>query len=162
VCGLPAVLKWPNDVLVGERKVSGILAERLQLASGPAAVVGTGLNVSLRADELPVPAATSLLLEGSATTDREVLLRAYLRALEHRYARWRSVGGDPRASDVAAAYRESCSTIGREVQVSLPSGDVVTGHADGVDDTGRLLVHDAAGVTHALAAGDVVQVRPSE
>jgi BirA family biotin operon repressor/biotin-[acetyl-CoA-carboxylase] ligase len=87
VCGLPATLKWPNDVLVGEAKVSGILVERVEAPSGPALVVGTGLNVSLRADELPVPTATSLVLEGSATTDREVLLRAYLRALEHRYGR---------------------------------------------------------------------------
>ena len=55
VCGLPARLKWPNDVLVEDRKVSGILAERLVLRSGPAAVVGTGLNVTLTAAELPVP-----------------------------------------------------------------------------------------------------------
>jgi BirA family transcriptional regulator, biotin operon repressor / biotin---[acetyl-CoA-carboxylase] ligase len=161
VCGLPAVLKWPNDVLVGERKLSGILAERLQIGSGPAVVVGTGLNVSLHADELPVPTATSLLIEGSATTDREVLLRAYLRALEHRYDRWRSAAGDARASDIAAAYRESCSTIGREVKVSLPTGEVVEGLADGVDDSGRLLLRDPAGLTRALAAGDVVHVRAS-
>jgi BirA family transcriptional regulator, biotin operon repressor / biotin---[acetyl-CoA-carboxylase] ligase len=159
VCGLPAVLKWPNDVLVGERKLSGILAERLQLGSGPAVVVGAGLNVSLHADELPVPTATSLLIEGSATIDREVLLRAYLRALEHRYDRWRSAAGDPRASDIAAAYRESCSTIGREVRVNLPTGEVVDGLADGVDDSGRLLLQDSAGLTRALAAGDVVHVR---
>jgi BirA family biotin operon repressor/biotin-[acetyl-CoA-carboxylase] ligase len=159
VAGLPATLKWPNDVLVGDRKVSGILAERLQLASGPAVVVGTGLNVSLAADELPVPTATSLLLEGSATVDREVLLRAYLRALEQRYTQWRAVGGDPRAGDIAAAYRENCSTIGRDVRVNLPSGDVVVGRADGVDDSGRLLVHDTAGHTRPLAAGDVTHVR---
>lgn len=168
VCGLPASLKWPNDVLVGPGaatgagKVCGILAERVSSASGPAAVVGTGLNVSLTAEELPVPTATSLALEGSATTDREVLLRAYLRALEHRYERWRSAGGDARASDVAAAYRESCSTIGQRVRVSLPSGEVVTGEADGVDDSGRLIVHDpqdATGSTRVLAAGDVTHVR---
>jgi BirA family biotin operon repressor/biotin-[acetyl-CoA-carboxylase] ligase len=159
VCGLPATLKWPNDVLVGPAKVCGILAERIVTRSGPAVVVGAGLNVSLTADELPVPTATSLAIEGAATTDREVLLRAYLRALEHRYDRWRSVGGDARASDLAAAYREACSTIGREVRVAVPSGETVAGTADGVDDSGRLLVHDAAGRTHALAAGDVVQVR---
>ncbi len=167
VCGLPATLKWPNDVLVGEgvgeavgeRKVSGILAERVEAPSGPAVVVGTGLNVSLTAEELPVPTATSLALEGSATTDREVLLRAYLRALEHRYGRWRSTGGDARASDIAAAYRESCSTIGRTVRVAVPSGETVEGTAEGVDDEGRLLVHDGAARTHALSAGDVTQVR---
>ncbi len=159
VCGLPATLKWPNDVLVGTAKVSGILVERIEPPSGPAVVVGTGLNVSLTPDELPVPTATSLALEGSATTDREVLLRAYLRALEHRYGRWRSTGGDARASDIAAAYRETCSTIGRSVRVAVPSGETVEGTADGIDDEGRLLVYDAAGRTHALSAGDVTQVR---
>jgi BirA family transcriptional regulator, biotin operon repressor / biotin---[acetyl-CoA-carboxylase] ligase len=106
-----------------------------------------------------VPGATSLLLAGSATTDREVLLRAYLRALEHRYDRWRKANGDPRLSGVGAAYRETCSTIGRTVQVALPSGEAVDGEAEGVDDSGRLLVRDAAGHEHALAAGDVVRVR---
>ena len=165
ICGLPAALKWPNDVLVGAGapvgagKVCGILAERVTSAAGPAVVMGMGLNVSLTVDELPVPTATSLALEGSACTDREVLLRAYLRALEHRYDRWRSAGGDPRASDIAAAYRECCSTIGQAVRVSVPSGEIIAGQADGVDDSGRLLVHDAKGVTHALAAGDVTHVR---
>jgi BirA family biotin operon repressor/biotin-[acetyl-CoA-carboxylase] ligase len=159
VCGLPATLKWPNDVLIGEAKVGGILVERVEAPSGPALVVGTGLNVSLTADELPVPTATSLALAGSATTDREVLLRAYLRALEHRYRRWRSTGGDARASDIAAAYRETCSTIGRAVRVAVPSGATIEGTADGIDDEGRLLVHDVTGRTQAVSAGDVTQVR---
>jgi BirA family biotin operon repressor/biotin-[acetyl-CoA-carboxylase] ligase len=173
VAGLPARLKWPNDVLVpasshGEHtpgpatrpaKVCGILAELVVTPGGTSAVIGAGLNVSLAQDELPVPSATSLLLAGAATTDREVLLRAYLRALEHRYDRWRSALGDPRASGIGAAYREACSTIGRQVLVQLPSGTTVEGEAEGVDDSGRLLVNDIRGHQHALAAGDVVRVR---
>jgi BirA family biotin operon repressor/biotin-[acetyl-CoA-carboxylase] ligase len=159
VAGLPARLKWPNDVLVGDRKVCGILAEVVATPAGSAAVVGAGLNVSLREDELPVPAATSLVLAGAATTDREVLLRAYLRALEHRYGRWRAALGDPRASGIAAAYRETCTTIGRAVRVELPGAPDLLGVADGVDDAGRLLVTDASGRTHPLAAGDVRHLR---
>jgi BirA family biotin operon repressor/biotin-[acetyl-CoA-carboxylase] ligase len=159
VCGLEARLKWPNDVQVEQRKVCGVLAELVTAPGGASVVMGAGLNVTLSEAELPVPSATSLLLAGSATTDREVLLRAYLRALEHRYDRWRSANGDPRLSGVGAAYRETCSTIGRVVRVALPSGDTVEGEADGVDDSGRLLVRDATGHEHALAAGDVVQVR---
>jgi BirA family transcriptional regulator, biotin operon repressor / biotin---[acetyl-CoA-carboxylase] ligase len=159
VAGLPARLKWPNDVMVGDRKVCGVLAELVATPSGPVAVVGAGLNVSLAEEELPVPTATSLLLAGAASTDRQVLLRAYLRALEHRYGRWRTALGDPRASGIAAAYREVCSTIGRSVRVQLPSGVALDGAAEGVDDAGRLLVRDATGHDHQLAAGDVVQVR---
>ncbi|MFL6100992.1 MAG: biotin--[acetyl-CoA-carboxylase] ligase [Actinomycetales bacterium] len=159
VAGLPARLKWPNDVLVDERKVAGILAELVAQPSGAAVVVGLGLNVTLDEDELPVPTATSLRLAGAATTDRQVLLHAYLRALEHRYARWRAAAGDPRASGIGAAYREACTTLGREVVVQLPAGADLTGTAEGVDDEGRLLVRDHEGHSHALAAGDVRHVR---
>jgi BirA family biotin operon repressor/biotin-[acetyl-CoA-carboxylase] ligase len=159
IAGLPAQLKWPNDVLVEERKICGILAELIAQPSGPAVVIGAGLNVSLTADELPVPSATSLRLAGAATTDRHVLLRAYLRALEHRYDRWRTAGGDPRRSGIGAAYREACITLGRDVRVELPTAEPVTGRADGVDDGGRLLVIDRHGHEHALAAGDVLHVR---
>jgi BirA family biotin operon repressor/biotin-[acetyl-CoA-carboxylase] ligase len=169
-CGLAARLKWPNDVLVPRApgpaapadgapgKVCGILAELAATPSGPAVVVGAGINVSQRDDELAVPTATSLALAGAATTDRDTVLRAYLRALADRYRAWREAAGNPRGSGIAAAYREACLTIGLEVAVELP-GDAVQGLADGVDDAGRLLVRSAAGV-RALAAGDVVHVRP--
>lgn len=169
VAGLPAVLKWPNDVLVpvpgGELeayKVCGILAEAVETPAGDRVVVlGTGLNVSQDADELPVSNATSLRLAGAATTDRDTLLRAYLRELSAAYRRWDAAAGDPRASGVGAAYREACSSLGRRVVVQLPGREPLVGTAEGVDDDGRLLVRDDAGADHALAAGDVVHVRPS-
>lgn len=176
VCGLPARLKWPNDVLVPADgrapardgaaagapllKVCGILAEVVTTPTGPAVVVGTGINVSQGRDELPVDTATSLLLAGSATTDRDTVLRAYLRALAQRYRAWREAAGDPRAAGIGAAYREACVTIGLDVAVALPAGEPVIGRAEGVDDGGRLLVATAGGNVRALAAGDVVHVRP--
>ena len=86
-------LKWPNDVLVEDRKLGGLLAEVVD----DAVVVGLGLNVSLRADELPVPTATSLAIEGSAVTDREPVLRAVLRDLARRYRAWSRPAGTPSA-----------------------------------------------------------------
>ena len=82
--GVPAGLKWPNDVLVADRKIAGILAE----VHGDAIVVGIGLNVTLTAAELPVPGATSLLLEDAACLDRERLLAAVLTGLADRYRTW--------------------------------------------------------------------------
>ena len=79
--GLDARLKWPNDVLVNERKLCGILCESVGDLDHPRAVLGFGLNVALRADQLPVPTATSTRLEGSdagATT----IVAAVLRSLE--------------------------------------------------------------------------------
>jgi BirA family biotin operon repressor/biotin-[acetyl-CoA-carboxylase] ligase len=178
-CGLPARLKWPNDVLVpadglapreGRNqvdddgpallKVCGILAEVITTTAGPAVVVGAGINVSQQRTELPVDTATSLRLAGSATTDRDTVLRAYLRALAGRYRDWRRAAGDPRASGIGAAYREACVTIGRQVAVQLPGAEPVEGHVEGVDDDGRLLVAVPGGQVRALAAGDVVHVRP--
>jgi BirA family biotin operon repressor/biotin-[acetyl-CoA-carboxylase] ligase len=171
VCGVPAGLKWPNDVLVPEpvrgrppeqgerRKVCGVLAEAVSAADGAsAAVVGFGLNVDQERDELPVPTATSLRLAGAATLDRDTVLRACLRALAVRYRRWADAAGDPRASGVGAAYREACLTLGQEIEVRLPGRDAVRGVAEGVDDDGRLIVASPAG-PRALAAGDVVHVR---
>ena len=108
-CGVEAGLKWPNDVQVDGRKIAGILLERVDTPDGPAAVVGVGLNVSMRAEELPVDTATSLLLEDATETDRTVVLRQLLRNLEALYRAWRGAGGDPgrrRPRVVPAALRD--------------------------------------------------------
>jgi len=149
---LDAVLKWPNDLLIDGRKCAGILAESV----GDSVIVGIGLNVTLRADELPVPEATSLLLAGSACTDRDPLLRALLRNLADWYRRWCGAGGDPQASGLHDAYRMHCGTLGREVRVALPDGSELTGTASDVDGTGRLVV---TGVASPIAAGDIVHLR---
>lgn len=134
---LDAVLKWPNDVLIGERKVAGLLAE----AVDGAVVLGVGINVTTRPEELPDERATSLAQEGARTTDRDTLLRAVLRAMSFTVAD-------------RAAYREACSTLGRAVRVHVPGGGVVEGTAEAVDEHGRLVVDGTP-----YAAGDVVHLR---
>ena len=156
--GVDAGLKWPNDVVVatpgGERKLAGLLAEVV----GDAVVLGIGLNVSLREEELPVPTATSMAVAGADVTDRDPLLRAVLRELATRYAAWRDSGGDAEGCGLAADYRDVCVTLGREVTVHLPGGAERRGRAVEVDGGGRLVVAGPDGVD-ALAAGDVVHVR---
>lgn len=151
-------LKWPNDVLVDERKLAGILVERVERASGAVAVVGVGLNVSQAADELPVETATSLALEGAATTDRTVVLREVLRSLEALFVQWQADLGDPRRG-LVDSYVRRCGTLGREVRVDLPAGEQVVGTATGIDTEGRLEVRTPEG-RRILGAGDVVHVRP--
>ena len=138
--GVPAVLKWPNDVLVEGRKLCGILAE---VAAPGAVVVGVGINVSTRPDEFPAP-GTSLLQEGADTTDRAVVLRAVLRELT-------AVLADP---DARSGYRALCSSIGALVRLELPAGSVI-GKADDVDAAGRIVVDGTP-----YSAGDVVHLRP--
>ncbi|UYM04010.1 biotin--[acetyl-CoA-carboxylase] ligase [Solicola gregarius] len=151
-------LKWPNDVLVGERKLAGILVERVETPTGPAAVVGVGLNVSLAEDELPVPTATSLAIEGARTTDRSVLVRSLMRTFEPLYRAWAAAEGDPTAG-MLDSYVRRCSTVGRSVDVHLPDGSTLSGVAEAVDSDGRLVV-GVGGTRRALSAGDVVHVRP--
>jgi BirA family biotin operon repressor/biotin-[acetyl-CoA-carboxylase] ligase len=152
--GLELGLKWPNDVLVDDRKLAGLLAEVVD----DAVVLGLGLNVSLRADELPVPAATSLALEGSTSTDREPVLRAWLRELARQYRAFVAAGGDAERAGLLAAYRAACTTIGRTVRVSMPGDQIVEGEAVDVDAEARLVVRTGDGL-QAVAAGDVVHVR---
>jgi BirA family biotin operon repressor/biotin-[acetyl-CoA-carboxylase] ligase len=152
--GVDARLKWPNDVQVNGAKLAGILAEQ----AGDAIVVGAGINVSTRRDELPVSGATSLALEGAAVTDRGRLLAGVLRDLERWYLAWVSRAGDAAESGLAAEYRRLCVTLGRRVMVSLPGGRTMTGEADQIDDLGRLVVGSPEGPV-PVSAGDVVHVR---
>ncbi len=149
-----AVLKWPNDVLVGDRKLAGILVEKID----DAIVVGVGLNVSLHEDELPVPTATSLSLEGAPLTDRAPLLRAVAREFEGRYREWVAASGDPEICGLRADYRALCTTLGREIRVELPGGEELRGKAKDIDLEGRLVV-DAPEGERPVSAGDVVHVR---
>lgn len=158
--GVDLSLKWPNDLLVSvggeERKAGGILAER---AGADGVVVGIGVNVTLKAEELPVPAAGSLLLADAISTDRDTLLRSVLRSMEHWYGRWTRADGDPVASGLQEAYEAGCSTLGRHIRADLPGERMLEGEAVAVDGDGRLVVATEGGGTEAVAAGDIVHVR---
>lgn len=145
-------LKWPNDVLVEERKLVGILVERVETPQGPAAVVGVGINVSQTLDELPVALATSVHLELGEPVERSGLLGQVLGSIH---------GLQGLLADTASlreAYVDVCSTVGREVDVHLPGGEVRRGEVLDVDAGGALVVSSAEG-TFTVAAGDVVHVR---
>lgn len=155
--GYAAGLKWPNDVLIEGRKLCGILVERVETPTGPAAVVGMGLNTSLTADELPVPTATSLAVESGATVDRTEVLVALLAHLRASYDAWRE-----RPEELAAAYARLSVTVGEHVRAELPGDAALVGTATGIDDLGRLEVTpDDGSPTVAVGAGDVVHLRPA-
>jgi BirA family biotin operon repressor/biotin-[acetyl-CoA-carboxylase] ligase len=154
VTGVRTSLKWPNDLLALDgRKLAGILAE----SSGGAVVVGAGLNVNTRADELP-DTGTSLAQVLGAPVDRGPVLLAFLRAFERRYLSWVGPLGDPVASGLATDYLAWCGTVGVDVEVTLPDGSTLRGRAEAVDWDGRLVVRTAEGPVE-LASGDVRHVR---
>jgi BirA family biotin operon repressor/biotin-[acetyl-CoA-carboxylase] ligase len=169
--GVPATLKWPNDLLVPAatevegwgpaRKVGGILAEVVSLPAGqpPAVVIGIGINVLQGADGLPVPSATSLALAGARHVDREGMLVALVAAQQEVARRWLESGGDAVASGLADEVAAVCSTLGTRVRVELPGGADLGGLAERLDDDGALVVVDDAGESHRVLAGDVRHVR---
>lgn len=158
VAGCAATLKWPNDVLIGDRKLAGILAEQ----SGDAVVVGIGLNVGMTEDALPVSPgglrATSLVAEG-VDIAREPLLVEVLRQLERWYLAFRA-DPDPVRSGLLAEYRTLSGTLGRSVRAELPGNRQLTGLAEDVDVDGRLLVREADATSLTpVSAGDVIHLR---
>ncbi|WP_427016817.1 biotin--[acetyl-CoA-carboxylase] ligase [Pseudarthrobacter sp. P1] len=171
--GTEPALKWPNDVVLNGRKLSGLLAQMVPAAGAslgdvlgmvPAVVVGIGTNVAQARADLPVETATSLALEGAATLDRGVLLPAFLNGFAGLYRQFCAVAGDASApleggSSVRALATARMATLGATVRAELPGGGVLRGTAVGLDADGALLLTDAAGTTHTVSAGDVVHLR---
>ena len=143
-------LKWPNDVLVDDAKVAGILVD----GAADHLVVGVGVNVSAVPEG--VPGATSLQVAAEAPVDRTDVVVALLSALADRLGAWEAAAGRVSLQD----YRAVCRTVGRRVRVHLPGDRHLDGTAAAVDDDGRLVLRTADGEVHRLPAGDVVHVRP--
>ncbi len=150
--GVVARLKWPNDLLVGERKLAGLLAEA-EVVSGDvrAVVVGAGCNLAQRTFPEPfAKLATSCAIEAGEAPDRDVVLDAFLAGLGERLD---ALGA------VVAEYRNRLATLGQDVRVELDKG-VVEGTATDLDALGRLVVTPRGGASVVVSAGDVVHLRP--
>ncbi|KQV25502.1 MULTISPECIES: biotin--[acetyl-CoA-carboxylase] ligase [unclassified Microcella] len=161
-----AGLKWPNDVLVGGRKLSGVLTE----LTPHGVVIGAGLNTRMTVEQLPVPTATSLAIEGVAEGAVEGVaggadapladraLAAYLRALRDLVARWREA---PTAGALRPLVEPVLDTLGSAVRVDQPGLAPLRGVAEALDDDGRLLVRPGGGSSAlvAVSAGDVTHLR---
>jgi BirA family transcriptional regulator, biotin operon repressor / biotin---[acetyl-CoA-carboxylase] ligase len=149
-------LKWPNDVLASGRKLAGVLSE---VASPQRTiVVGIGLNVTLRGDEVAAPDVTSLAELGVENPDRNRVVVDLLRCLGERISMWHSDGGA--GVGLAADYRARCLTLGTRVRAILPDASEIVGVAGDVDARGRLCI-DRDGETVVVSAGDVKHLRPA-
>jgi BirA family biotin operon repressor/biotin-[acetyl-CoA-carboxylase] ligase len=154
-CGVDVRCKWPNDLLAGGRKLGGILTEaevegnRLSFV-----VVGSGVNVTQEAKDLPADvAATSVAMEGGRP-DPDALLRVYL-------ARFRSDFDPDRdgfREGTLEAYRDRCDTLGRRVAATTTTGSRVEGHAESIGDRGQLVVR-SEGVRAEVSFGEIEHLR---
>lgn len=133
------VLKWPNDVLVGERKLAGILCESFVGLPDTVVVVGIGINVNARPEEFPPPlndTVATLLGEGGAVVDRGRLVTAVLNRLD----RWLARQAPEQASDLISAYSRRCRTLGQSVRAIMASHDSLDGVAESIGPDGCLRI----------------------
>ncbi|HUI03721.1 MAG TPA: biotin--[acetyl-CoA-carboxylase] ligase [Acidimicrobiales bacterium] len=173
VSGLVPELKWPNDLMAGERKLAGVLAESLPGAPGDggrpraerarAVVVGVGVNVRWPPPDPPTAGAddaellrtaTSIWRETGTVVDPLALLDAVLVELEPHVA---ALAGRDGRRRLATTYRRRCATVGQTVRVST-ADDELTGTAMDITPEGHLVL-DVGACFKTIAAGDVVHLR---
>jgi BirA family biotin operon repressor/biotin-[acetyl-CoA-carboxylase] ligase len=152
--GLKLEIKWPNDLLIGGKKVAGILTEMsAELDRVRHIILGIGVNVNQDANEFPLELrklATSLKIEAGEEISRAELATAILRELDFDYAR--ICGG--KFSAVADEWESGCATIGKNVTVHI--GDrKIRGGAESLDDDGALLIRTEHGHLERIIGGDV-------
>jgi BirA family biotin operon repressor/biotin-[acetyl-CoA-carboxylase] ligase len=149
VSGLKALVKWPNDVVIGGRKTAGVLVE----ISGKAAIVGTGINVNVDEEDFP-PAfkqsATSLLRELGREISRVSLMREFLHQFERYY---RELGGEGFVC-VMNELKSISAVLGRQVVVSF-NGKRFAGEAIDIDTDGALVIRLDSGVQRHVLTGNV-------
>ena len=153
--GVSPELKWPNDIMIGHRKVGGILTEAcFDRKHTDFVIVGLGINVNTDPEEFPVSIrhlATSLSLHTAKAISRLALLQALLHQLEY----WYGLFSNGSFGTILQAWREYETVLGHTIEVCLADSRLL-GVAEDLDSDGALLVRDKRGCLHRIIAGDVV------
>ena len=166
VSSIHVSVKWPNDLLISERKVGGILCESgAGSRSDPFQIIGIGINVNGGQDDWPADlrdSATSIRQERKILVDRNRLLAQLLLELEHCLDELAVHG----TSRLALAYHQRCSTIGITVRATLAGGEVIVGLAEGIGQDGSLRIRPQTAHPHSetpeiitLRVADIIHVR---
>lgn len=153
--GLPVMIKWPNDLLIYNRKVAGLLCEAELFSSGDSVVIA-GLGVNVNTSETALPArtrfpATSLLIESGHHTDRDALLEAWVARLRD----WMAIFETQGVEQILAAWRQRDALTDRKIHVLLPDRATIRGVGAGVAGDGSLLVKLDDGSVRSVIAGEV-------
>lgn len=151
---LPACIKWPNDILINNRKVAGILSEVVTSSEGVDYIVtGIGLNINNPLEDFPGDlrtAPTSVMAENEIPVSRVRVLRSLLMRLENRY--YQLLGGD--FNGILNKGKSLSMVLGQEVKYDRLGG-LAVGQAVDIDDNGFLLVKDKSGKIHTVTSGEV-------
>jgi BirA family transcriptional regulator, biotin operon repressor / biotin---[acetyl-CoA-carboxylase] ligase len=156
--GLAVSVKWPNDLMVSERKLGGILTETKIIRNGIVlAVIGIGINVNMAAPDFPDhmrSTATSVKNETSKSVMREPIISAILNETD----RWYKVLQIGQTQEIISEWRRLTSTLGRQVLVTTGQ-DTYIGLAEAIDDRGMLLIRLPSGETKRISSGDLTALK---
>lgn len=152
VWGVSADIKWPNDVLVGDKKICGILSEMIDTPKGNAIILGIGINLR---DPDPELNATSIDAESDTPATRDAVVAAAHHKLGSLYE---SLHNKPSAI-IEEWGRRSTYAHGKEVSVDLGHGEPFTGTTCGLEENGALRVRVSDGSVRIVQAGDVTRLR---
>ncbi|HRI02655.1 MAG TPA: biotin--[acetyl-CoA-carboxylase] ligase [Pyrinomonadaceae bacterium] len=150
-------IKWVNDVLIGEKKISGILAETVDTQSGNAVIVGIGINLkSINFPDEIAETATSIQAERSGAVTSGNVEGALIKYLSYWYE---TLNSDDGPTEIIQNWRQRSSYFsGKAVRVTLPDG-VLEGTTDGLEENGALRVKTGVGSVTIVQAGDVERLR---
>lgn len=153
-CNIPVSIKWPNDLVIGRRKLGGILTEvRADPDRVAVAVIGIGINVNIDFRDLPGAIrdiATSVKIETGINHSRNKIIIQLLREFEHWYTVLKKEGKRP----LLEAWRENSSTLGRKISVVM-SDATWSGIAEDIDDYGMLMLKMRSGERKTISSGDI-------
>jgi BirA family biotin operon repressor/biotin-[acetyl-CoA-carboxylase] ligase len=159
--GISPQLKWPNDILIADRKTGGILTEAVFDKTGIGfAILGIGINVNTKLDELP-SSVRSQAMSLRIGLGKPVSRICFLQSLLHQLEQWYELFCAGDFETILETWCKFDTTLGREVEVFLPERRLV-GVAETLESSGTLLVRDKKGCLHRIIAGDVVHCRLEE
>jgi BirA family biotin operon repressor/biotin-[acetyl-CoA-carboxylase] ligase len=148
-------IKWPNDLLLSEKKVAGLLNEMsAETDCINFVILGIGVNLNMTADQFPDDLrhpATSLFLESGTRVDRSRFAATLLNELDRLYAEFLDHGFGP----VREEWQQRCNANGRQVVVSDSGTEFSSGSFAGIDSDGAMLLRTDDGVQHRITCGDV-------
>ncbi len=154
VTPLQPTIKWPNDILIHDRKVAGILTEvSSDVDHVEFALIGLGLNVNTQKKDLPerpIFPATSLAIEANALQNRPALLAKWLDNFESEYSRL--VSGD--REHLLERWKAQARTTGRRATINRVHGSI-SGTITDIDTDGALLLQTPDGIQHRILSGDI-------
>jgi len=154
VTGVKITTKWPNDLMINNKKVGGILTElKTQQQKITSAIVGIGINVNTDVRAFPVDMkqrATSLKNEAGVSYSREPIVAEILNEMD----RWYKTLTTLEKEAILQAWKNLTSTLGRKVMIITPQ-ETITGTAEAIDNEGMLLVRLPSGKSKRINSGDL-------